>query len=111
MKDSDVTVINIKATEQWQPAYVQWMLEELNTLDAAFISWFIAQDYDQGWEYLEQMGEDEFLKFWWDTGLLDGEGQARQSLKVWDAWLALPLRGGNTGATLPQFTMHRYKDL
>ena len=83
--------VNIEGRSEWQAAYLNWMFNELNALDAEFVSWFVSRDYDQGWVLLEEWGSEEFTKFWKDTGLLDGDGGERPSLTVWDAWLALPI--------------------
>ncbi len=80
--------VNIEGTEEWQARYVEILFDECDRLDARFIVWFFIRDYDQFWEYFEGEGFDEFLKVWRDTGLIDGEGKPRKSLKVWDAELA-----------------------
>ena len=82
--------ITIEGSEKGQADYVQWLLEECTTLHAEFVVWFVSRDYDQAWETLEEMGADEFLKTWRDTGFLDGKGNYRLALQVWDAWLQLP---------------------
>gem|GEM_PF-4384341 len=35
-------------------------------------------------------GVPELVHVWRDCGLLDGGGNARESLEIWDAWLDLP---------------------
>lgn len=80
--------VNITGTEEWQARYVEILFDECGRLNASFIVWFAIRDYDQGWEVLEDMGFDEFFKMWRDTGLIDGDGNPRKSLKVWDAELA-----------------------
>jgi hypothetical protein len=78
--------IDIKGTEAWQEAYLRFLLQECNKLDAEFVVYFMVRDYDQGWERLKQQGFGEFYKMWRDCGLIDGSGDARPSLAVWDAW-------------------------
>ena len=80
--------VNIEGTEEWQARYVEMLFDECERLDARFIVWFCVRDYDQLWEYLEGEGFDEFFKTWRDTGLIDGDGNPRKALKVWDAGLA-----------------------
>lgn len=82
--------IHIKGRESWQNEYVGMLLEELNDLNAEFVAWFVIRDYDEGWEIMESLGLDPFAKYWKDTGLFNGEGKARRSLKTWDKWLNLP---------------------
>jgi exo-beta-1,3-glucanase (GH17 family) len=82
--------VRIPGREQWQADYVRRLLSEAHRLQAQFVVWFVLRDYDAGWETLTQMGGDDLLKLWRDTGLLDGNGQARSGLRIWDAWLALP---------------------
>jgi hypothetical protein len=82
--------VDIEANEAWQAHYVAFMLGELNVLGAEFVAWFVPRDYDALYEWIEnQIGEVEFYKTWRDTGFLDGEGNQRPALEVWDAWLAV----------------------
>ncbi|MCP4230875.1 MAG: hypothetical protein GY771_12125 [bacterium] len=80
--------VYIEGSEEWQARYVEMLFDECTRLDAEFIVWFCIRDYDQFWEYFEGAGYDEFFKTWRDTGLIDGDGKPRKSLKVWDAELA-----------------------
>ena len=82
--------VNIQASAEWQRQFVELYLPELHQLDAEFVMWFIVQDYDKVWEVFEQNGLGEELKIWKDTGLFDGEGNARPGLQEWDQWLNLP---------------------
>ena len=84
--------VRIPGSERWQAEYVQFLLSEANKLNAKFIVWFCPVDYDLLWEKIKGL-MDEFFKMWRDTGLLNEKLEERQSLKVWDAWLKLPLRG------------------
>jgi hypothetical protein len=78
--------INIKGTAAWQEAYLRFLLQESNKLDAEFVVYFFIRDYDRVWEWMRQHGYDEFYKMWRDCGLIDEDGGARPSLAVWDAW-------------------------
>jgi len=82
--------IQIEANEAWQNEFVTSYLPQLHDLDAEFVMWFVVQDYDKVWEIFEAIGLGEELKIWKDTGLFDGEGNARSALREWDRWLALP---------------------
>lgn len=82
--------INIEASPEWQREFVASYLPELNQLEAEFVLWFVVQDYDSVWAVLEANGFGEELKIWKDTGLFDGQGQARPALEEWDQWFVLP---------------------
>ncbi len=80
--------VKITSNEFWQAQYVSLMLDELNTLNAEFVAWFIPRDYDELYDFMEKhLGDVEVLKAWRDTGFLDGKGNERLVLNVWDAWL------------------------
>lgn len=83
--------VYVRGKEEWQADYVQFLFEEMNALNAAFVVWFVSRDYDKAWEQLERMGFEEVYKAWRDTGLIDGEGNPRMGLEVWDGWLDLPV--------------------
>ena len=68
---------------------MQFLLEEMDKLDAAFVVWFVSWDYDLAYEKIEEMDFPPWVKIWRDCGFLDEEGTPRQSLGVWDAWLQL----------------------
>jgi len=75
--------------EKWQAEYVQFLLNKSNELNAKFIVWFVPIDYDLLWRKVFNM--DEFTRIWRDTGLLNENKEARLSLRIWDAWLKLPV--------------------
>jgi len=79
--------VDLKGREEWQAEYVNFMFNELNKLGAEFVVWFVIRDYDLLWE---KTGRVEFFKIWRDTGLIDGNGNPRLALRIWDAWLKLP---------------------
>lgn len=80
---------NMEGREAWQAAYVRFLLEEMDKLDAAFVVWFVSWDYDLAYEKIKEMDFPPWVKIWRDCGLLDGEGNPRSSLGIWDAWLQL----------------------
>ena len=85
--------VSMRGRELWQAQYVDRLLQSAHQLDAAFVVWFVARDYDRGWERLVELGvESDAFLIWRDTGLLDGDGGERLGLAVWDRWLALPRR-------------------
>jgi len=82
--------INIPGNERWQAEYLQILLTKANELNAKFVIWFCPVDYDLLWEKIKDF-TDEGMKFWRDTGLINEKMEARPSLKIWDAWLKLPI--------------------
>jgi len=84
--------LSVDGNETWQTHYVDFLLRSANRLNAEFVVWFVLRDYDAAWEALEELGFPEAFKIWKDTGLFDGEGRPREGLKVWDRWLARPIR-------------------
>lgn len=82
--------LHIKGRAEFQAEYVTFLLEEMNDLGAVFVVWFVPRDYDQGWERLQAMGFEPWGKIWKDCGFIDGEGNERPALEIWDAWLQLP---------------------
>ncbi|MFV2073369.1 MAG: hypothetical protein ACC742_12055, partial [Thermoanaerobaculales bacterium] len=79
--------------QEWQAAYVQQLMAELGRLDAEFVVWFVPRDHDLMNETLQQMGVPLGPAFfvWRDTGLLDGDGNARPGLRIWQS-------GGGNGS-------------
>lgn len=76
-----------KGTPQWQADYLQQFFEECNALDAEFVIYWCAYDFDRAWNTLEALGMAlPLFKTWRDVGLYDGNGIARPSLKVWRKW-------------------------
>jgi hypothetical protein len=80
--------VSIPGSAARQNSYLGFLLERSAALDARFVNWFLARDYDQGWSH---WGLPEWMKEWKDIGLIDGDGNARPSLAAWDAWKALPV--------------------
>jgi hypothetical protein len=80
---------HIQGREDLQEEYVKFLLESAHELDAEFVIWFVPRDYDQGYERIKTWGLPPWIKIWRDCGLIDGEGNLRMSLTIWDAWLHL----------------------
>ena len=80
------------ATEMSQAGYVHRLCKEAQRMGAMFVIWQVPIDYDELWEAFKAKGLPEFFKVWRDTGLYDGKRRPRASLKVWDAWRALPVK-------------------
>lgn len=83
--------VEIQGRDEWQADYVRFLFDKANELQAEFVIWFVSRDYDLAWERVKA-GVDEIFKLWRDTGLLDGDGNVRPSLQIWDEWLGLPVR-------------------
>ncbi len=91
----DLKVIRkkVRGSELWQARYTDLLLRQANALKAEFVIWFVIRDYDRGMKTLEKMGGvAEAAPIWKDMGLFDGEGRPRPALKVWDAWLRVPVK-------------------
>ncbi len=81
---------NLEGSETWQAAYLDWLLPRLDEHNALFLVWFVPRDYDLGLERLASYGVEIPPAFyiWRDTGIIDGQGNARPALSVWHRWLA-----------------------
>jgi hypothetical protein len=84
----------IEADQETQLAYLQRVLDDCDYLNAEFLCWFLAQDYDDAWwEYYRHWPSAPELRIWRDTGLYNGGGDPRPSLAEWHQTLARPLTG------------------
>ena len=83
--------IFVEAREEWQAAYVEWLLLRVDRMDGEFVVWFVSRDYDNGLDFLAKLGIEipPVFYIWRDNGLLDGDGVARDGLGVWRSWLTL----------------------
>jgi hypothetical protein len=81
-----------KGSDRWQADYVRFLLEESNRLNAELVVWFFPRDFDAGWEKMKKAGMSIVARAFRDTGLIDGKGNSRPALTVWDAWLKLPVK-------------------
>jgi hypothetical protein len=81
--------VSIPANEETQRLYVEWMLSECLRRDTEFVCWFFTRDFDNFWETDLQYDERAWLaRLWKDTGLYDGDGDARPALSSWRKVLA-----------------------
>lgn len=81
---------NIPASEQWQADYVQKLLDEANQLDALFVVWWTAVDFDPLWQ-LFSGDTANVARIWRDTGLYADATTPRAGLAIWDGYLARTL--------------------
>jgi len=85
---------SIYADEETQLMYMERVLEDCDELDARFLVWFFARDFDQAWESdFQYLPEAALMRFWRDTGLLSGSGAARQAFGLWLGNLGRPFAG------------------
>lgn len=82
--------VRIPGSEKGQAEYVHFLLHQSSKLNARFVVWFVSRDFDALWEKLAPLGIDEIFKLFRDMGLFDEAGTAREALRIWDQWLALP---------------------
>ncbi len=78
--------VDIKATPEWQEAYLKKLFDHATGLEAEFLAWFVYRDYDL--LYDATPNPPDILKIWRDNGLLDGEGNPRLAHQVWLDWKA-----------------------
>lgn len=80
----------IPASDTTQLAYIDRLLSDADSLDAAFVTYFFTRDFDEFWEAeLQYSPMADLIRFWRDTGLYDGEGNPRPALESWRAYLEL----------------------
>ena len=75
-----------EGTEEKQDQYMALLLTSAQALDFRFIVNFVLRDYDAIWE---QLGRDETLAIWRDTGIYDETGALRLAGDRWLEWLAV----------------------
>jgi len=82
------------ADEQAQTWYTRFILEESSKLNAEFVVWFFARDFDAHIEAELKEGNRmmEFAKWWQYTGLVDRNGTSREALGLWNTWFKLPVQ-------------------
>jgi hypothetical protein len=72
-----------------QKEYFEYLLAQAQEHHLLFVVNFLVRDYDRLWW---QMGRPEnIFKAWKDTGFYNGFGFPRPALRVWKAYLALPV--------------------
>lgn len=73
--------ISVDSSEALQRDYVTRLMSEAGNLNAEFVVWFSAVDYDAFWNGL--LGQDALSAIWRDTGLYDPDTQPRAALDTW----------------------------
>lgn len=82
----------IEADQTTQLAYLQRVIDDCDYLNAEFICWFLARDYDEAWfDHYHDWATAPTLRIWRDTGLYSGYGDPRPSLAEWHQTFARPL--------------------
>ena len=76
--------LNVTSNETYQDNYLKKLFNDASAIDAEFIIWFTAFDYDTLWS--ETLGGDDLTKIWKDTGLIDETLHPRKSLNTWREW-------------------------
>ena len=79
--------INIPGNESSQANYVNFLLQEANTLNALFVNWWVPRDLDKLWIKMEAAGADPMFSQWNSNGLVDAQGKPRPGLAAWRSWL------------------------
>jgi hypothetical protein len=70
--------LQVTSTPEDQYKYIRELFEEVNRINAAFVIWFTAADYDR-------LGQTSDLsKIWEDTGILDQNLVARPAYTEWN---------------------------
>lgn len=92
--------VDVAADPADQEAYLDMLLTEAERLNAAFVTWFFAVDYDVLWE--GPLARDPVARIWRDTGLWDESVNPRPALEVWRAWLERDPPPASGGAPAPR---------
>jgi hypothetical protein len=74
----------------WQDDYLRWLLDDCAKLNAKFVVWMVARDFDLLYEKLLVNTPLDLFKIVKDTGLLDGSGKPRKSFDTWEGWMKAP---------------------
>lgn len=82
--------IDVSSDDTTQRNYVERMLNEAQRLDARFVIWFTAVDFDALWSTV--LGSYDLPAIWRDSGLYDETLRPRAALDEWQAWLDRPVR-------------------
>ena len=95
---TDVTntnLVHVPADPDAQRRYIVRLLKEMDALSPEFVTLFFSRDFDNFWEsdfqYYPQP-DVQLIRSWRDTGLYDGDGNARPALTPWRNALARPRR-------------------
>jgi hypothetical protein len=79
--------VSIPGNEIDQNAYLETLLKNAQDQNYMFISWWAHRDYDALWETFPDEVKD-IGQIWRDTGILDENGNARESSITWASHLA-----------------------
>ncbi len=88
------SLVWIRSNPDSQAVYVKRLIEDAQALNAEFVIWYVPRDYDALWEKMKANGMSRWFAQWMRAGLWDADGAGRPSLEIWEAWRALPRRGG-----------------
>ncbi len=77
-------------SETLQDSYLADLLDKAQARNAAFITWFILQDYDLLCSFLGGCSDTNVM--WRDSGLYDGFGNIRPAYTRWTDRLAIPVQ-------------------
>jgi hypothetical protein len=95
-KDVVIPGTRIRGREDWQEAYVKFLLAESDSLRAKAVVWFVPQDYDPLIKRLKALRVPQqtldLYAAWQADGLVDALGTRRKALGVWTDWLRRPRR-------------------
>ena len=75
--------LNVTCDEDKQEAYLDKLFADANELNVKGITWFSIYDFDDLWN--SSLGDDLSL-IWRDTGLYNGDQNARKALSKWQTW-------------------------
>jgi hypothetical protein len=78
----------LQGSPEDQAAYIETLLEAAKNDEYLFVVLFLYRDYDQLWERIKG-GFPSWAASWRDSGMLDGEGNARPALDVWKRYLSM----------------------
>jgi hypothetical protein len=86
--------VPIFATAEFQVAYIERLLGDMNEMDALFVNWFFTRDYDDLWEAeLKDLPGAPLFRLWKDVGLYAGDGTERPALVRWRRWVGYEYQG------------------
>lgn len=92
----------ILGEESVQAQYLADLFDQAQAGGAQLVNWWVWKDLDRLWEKIGDQAQfqDPLWGQWNHTGLIDAEGRARSSWRLWQAWKALP-RSPTGGAPVP----------
>lgn len=97
-KDVSAFGAKIPGREDWQDAYMKFLLAESARLQARFVVWFVPRDYDLLVDRFRALrvppATIELYSLWKSNGLVDARGARRKALDTWTGWLNRPRVAG-----------------